>query len=567
MFKGSTNVLPDFFMSGDFLKKSLKERYITSAIILLAATVIVKIISAVYKIPLTNYIGATGRGYFSVAYNFCMPFHALAMGAFPLALTRLVSSYEAKGDRLRIKALRKAAKKLFFIVGIIGLGIILITAKPYANFIASSPKSIYTILALAPSIFFSCLCACHRAFAEGFLDMKATAISQTIEALCKMIFGLLFARFSMSWLYGFYIENGTVFGIGVMNDEEALSVIYPITSACAMLGVTIGSIAGYIFAGVYAKIKYYNILPKDKVNSKSAYSELLTFSAGLVGATVVQSLANFADTSSIQYCLSLCDPNVLSAQYGLESSDIYTYVFGIYAVALDFKNLVPAAVMALGVSAVPAVSTAFENGQERFSSLLTSIFKYTVIMSVGGGAAICLFYNDLLSIFYSGSNEDIVQNAGRLLFLFGMTSLPCAAASTSVYCAQALGYSKQTIVPFAVSAVVRVILNFILITNGNINILGSSISNFIGYLIILVWNMIIIHKKTKAKFSLLEIFIKPVACAALAYFSTSSIRESISSSMSDILVFILSATVCLLSFGVLLILMNCVSLKEIKSIK
>lgn len=567
MFKGSTNVLPDFFISGDFLKKSLKERYITSAIILLAATIIVKIISAVYKIPLTNYIGATGRGYFSVAYNFCMPFHALAMGAFPLALTRLVSIYEAKGDRLRIKALRKASKKLFFIVGIIGLAVIMITAKPYANLIASSPKSIYTILALAPSIFFSCLCACHRAFAEGFLDMKATAISQTIEALCKMIFGLLLARLSMSWLYECYIQSGSVLGIRIQSDEEALSVIYPITSACAMLGVTIGSIAGYIFAGVYARIKYYNILPRDRVNSKSAYSELLTFSAGLVGATVVQSLANFADTSSIQYCLAFCSADALSAQYALTGDDIYTYVFGIYAVALDFKNLVPAAVMALGVSAVPAVSTAFENGQERFSQLLTSIFKYTVIMSVGGGAAICLFYNDFLSIFYSGSNDDIVKNAGRLLFLFGMTSLPCAAASTSVYCAQSLGYSKQTILPFAVSALVRVILNFVLITNDDINILGSAVSNFVGFLIILIWNMIIIKRKTRVKFNLLEIFIKPIICAALSYFTTSSIRNSICFSMSDILVFILSAMVCLLSFGVLLVLMNCVSLKEIKSLK
>ena len=566
MFKGSTNVLPDFFVLGDFLRKSLKQRYITSAIILLVATIIVKIISAVYKIPLTNYIGATGRGYFSVAYNFCMPVHALTMGAFPLALTRLVSSYEAKGDRLRIKALRKAAKKLFFIVGIIGLAVILITAKPYANLIASSPKSVYTILALAPSIFFSCLCACHRAFAEGFLDMKATAVSQTIEAFCKMIFGLLLARLSMSWLYGLYVENGLVLGISVMSDEEALSVIYPITSACAMLGVTIGSLAGYIFAAAYTSIKY-NILPKDKVNTKSAYSELLTFSAGLVGATVVQSLANFADTSSIQYCLSLCNPDALSAQYVSAGNEIFTYVFGIYAVALDFKNLVPAAVMALGVSAVPAVSAAFENGQERFSPLLTSIFKYTVIMSVGGGIAICLFYNDFLSMFYSGSNDDIVQNAGKILFLFGATSLPCAAASTSVYCAQALGYSKQTILPFAVSAVVRVVLNFILITNDDINILGSAISNFVGFLIILIWNMIIIRKKTNAKFNYIEIFAKPIICASLAYFTTSSIRNSVSISMPDMLVFILSAVICLLSFGVLLVLMNCVSFKEIKSIK
>ena len=88
------------------MKQTIKQKYISSAFILLTATIVVKVISAVYKIPLTGYIGAVGRGYFSVAYNLCMPIHALTMGAFPLALTRLVSRYEAKGDRLKIKALR-----------------------------------------------------------------------------------------------------------------------------------------------------------------------------------------------------------------------------------------------------------------------------------------------------------------------------------------------------------------------------------------------------------------------------------------------------------------------------
>lgn len=548
------------------MKQSIKQRYIASALILLAATVIVKIISAVYKIPLTNYIGATGRGYFTVAYNLCMPIHALTMGAFPLALTRLVSSYEAKGDRLRIAALRKASKKLFLIVGIIGMAVMLIMAKPYADFISSSPKSIYTILALAPSVFFSCLCACHRAFSEGFLDMKATAYSQLIEALFKMIFGLLFARLSMSWLFAGYIENSMVLGVAVNSEEQALSVIYPITSACAMLGVTLGSIASYVFAGIYTNIKY-KFSYKERIDSKDAYSELLIFSAGLVGATVVQSLANFADSSSIQYCLTLCDADALSAQYMASDNDIYTYVLGIFAVALDFRNLIPAIVMALGVTAVPAVSTAYEGGQERFSSLLTSIFKYTVIISVCGGIMIALFYNDILTLFYSKNNADIVSNAGRLLFVFAVSSLPCAAASTSVYCTQALGFAKQTIMPFVVSAAVRVALNFILIPVNEINILGSAVSNFAGFLIILIWNMITIYKKTNAKFNLFEIYLKPCACAALSYFVTSGIRQSISTSISELGVFVLSIIICLLSFGILLILMKSISFKELKTLK
>lgn len=547
------------------MKKGIKQRYITSAFILLLSTIVVKVISAVYKIPLTNYIGATGRGYFSVAYNLCLPIHALTMGAFPIALTKLVSSYEAKGDIMKIKALRKASQKLFFIVGLAGTAIMFIAAKPYTHLIASSPKSIFTVIALAPSVFFSCLCAGHRAFAEGYMDMKPTAVSQLIEALFKMIFGLLFARFTMCYLYNFYLENGTVFGV-IMADDEALSAIYPVTSAASMLGATFGSIAAYLFASIYTRAKYRNF-PSGKADVKSAYNELLAFCVPLVAATVVQSLSNFADTSSIQYCLSLCDKDILMSQYKFAGDDIYTYVFGLYASALDFKNLIPAIVMALGITAVPAVSSAFESGTQRFSALLTSIFKYTVILSVGGGLALALFNEDILNLFYSENHPDIVDGASELLFFFGVTAMPCAAASTSVFCVQSLGFAKKTVAPFAVSAAVRIALNFILVGNSKINIIGTAFSNFAGFLIILIWNMIIIKKCTNAAFNIYDIFFKPVICASLAYFTVSSVRTMFFTGFSSIIVFILTASVCLLLFVFLLVLLKCVSLEEIKLLK
>ena len=220
-----------FFLWVILLKKSIKEKYISSAFLLLVSTVIVKMISAFYKIPLTSYIGATGRGYFSIAYNLCLPIHALTMGAFPIAMSKLVSKYNASGDKLKVSGLKKAGNKLFFLAALAGLFVMLVGAKPYSELISSSPKSIYTIFALAPSVFFCCLGAGKRSFAEGFIDMKPTAACQIIEAVFKMVFGLLFARFSMGCFMSNYYEYGTVLGIAYENERQALSAIYPLTSA------------------------------------------------------------------------------------------------------------------------------------------------------------------------------------------------------------------------------------------------------------------------------------------------------------------------------------------------
>ena len=185
------------------MKTSIKQKYISNAFLLIVSSVIVKVISALYKIPLTSYIGATGRGYFSLAYNLCLPIHALTMGAFPIAMSKLVSKYNALGDNKKISALKKSGQKLFFFAALSGLLAMLVFAKPYSELISSSPKSIYTVFALAPSVFFCCLGAGRRSFAEGFIDMKPTSICQIIEALFKMVFGLLFAKLSMSYL----VEN------------------------------------------------------------------------------------------------------------------------------------------------------------------------------------------------------------------------------------------------------------------------------------------------------------------------------------------------------------------------
>ena len=547
------------------MEKGIKEKFISSAIFMLAATGIVKVISAVYKIPLTAYIGATGRGYFSIAYNLCMPVHALTMGAFPIALTKLISTYNAQGDTERIKGLRKASGKLFTIVGFAGMAVVLILSVPYSRFIASSPRSVYTILALAPSILFSCLGVCHRAFCEGFIDMKPTAISQLIEALTKMIFGLLFARLAMTELYNTYIENSTVLGEICHTELEALSIIYPVSSAAAMLGTTFGSITSYAFNALYTRINYKEYSVRG-LNAKNAYNELLRFSAPLILATVIQSISNFVDTSSMQYCLSLCSREVLSSIYGV-SEDVHTYVFGIYATALDFKNLVPSLVMAIGTTAVPAVSAAFENRANRFASLFNEILKYTSILSIAGGLALSLFSEEMLTFFYANNNPDIVTNSNELLFYFGISILPCCLAITTVCCAQSLGFAKNTILPFAVGAVVRVILNFLFVTNSDVNILGSCESNSIGYLIIVAANIITISRKTKVKIKLSAIVIKPVIAGVVTYFAVAFVKSRLSSYLQGNIYLVISLIIFALFYTILLITFRLVSIKEFSHLK
>ena len=76
--------------------KRKQQSFEYGAIILLCSTVLVKIIGAFFKIPLSNLIGDLGFGYFSSAYDLFTPIYTLAMAGLPIAISRVIAERMAK---------------------------------------------------------------------------------------------------------------------------------------------------------------------------------------------------------------------------------------------------------------------------------------------------------------------------------------------------------------------------------------------------------------------------------------------------------------------------------------
>ena len=503
-----------------------KSKYLSSAFLLLISSVIVKVIGAVYKIPLTAFIGAVGRGYFASAYNLYLPLHAVIMGAFPVAISKLTGKYNALEDTETLSALKKGANRLMVKVGLVGMAVMLIIAKPYCDFIAASSQSLYTVLVLAPCVLFSAMAASYRGFYEGFMNMRPTAVSQTLEALFKMVFGLVFARLTMAYLIAVYDNSGAVLGAVVHTKQQALSVIYPITSAAAMVGVTFGSVVSLVYAFIYDRINRGTIPRCGRVPSKSAQRELLLFSFPIMMSVAIQSVFQFLDTATVQYALGTVDPSVLVSEYsesvriaGAQQDDMVTYVYGLMSSAVDFKNLIPGITMALGVCAVPAVSASYESrNSERLSALINDIYKYTVLLSVLGGVFLAVSSREVLDIFYSKSSPDIPIGCEKLVAAFSLTVPVYCLAGSAVFCVQAIGKAQKSIAPYIVSGAFRSFFNFLLVKDEKYLLYGAVISGAIGYSIMAIWNILIVKSCTKTKLSLKNVFIKPTIIALILYF-------------------------------------------------
>lgn len=514
---------------------------------MLLTSIIVKIIGAVYKIPLTSFIGAVGRGYFATAYNLCMPVHIVAMGAFPVALSRLVSKYNALGETNMLHALKKASFRVMTLVGLIGMGIMLVLSVPYSRYIANAPKSIYTIIVLAPSVLFSTIAASYRGYYEGYMNMVPTSVSQTLEAVFKLVFGLVFAKYSMVYLYDYFSSIG-------ISDEEALSLIYPFTSAFAMLGVTLGTFVSLAFVWIYYAINHNRDLTSTKNERQIAKRELLSFSFPIMISSAVQSFFQFLDTASVQYSLSRVSSSTLQNIYSYSNAsvdDISTYVYGLLSTALDFKNLIPGVTMALGVCAVPAISGAVElNDMQRAKALANSVYKYTVLISSMGAITLALLSTDVLNLFYGSSSYDIVVGCSDLVKYYALTVPVYSLAGTAVFIVQAVGKPEKSILPFVLSGIIRVVLNIVLVQNERYILLGAVISGVVGYLVLCLWNI----KIAGISLDIKTVVIKPLFVFFLTYFSSDLLISKLIFGYSSIFNIVLKVSLIVVIYCILCIL-------------
>ena len=78
-----------------------EQNYLHGAAILTAGVIIMKILGAIYKIPIGNLLGDDGNALFTSAYTVYGVFLSLSTAGFPVALSRLVSESHAMGRNMQ----------------------------------------------------------------------------------------------------------------------------------------------------------------------------------------------------------------------------------------------------------------------------------------------------------------------------------------------------------------------------------------------------------------------------------------------------------------------------------
>lgn len=402
------------------------------ALTMTVAGVIAKAIGALYRIPLTNLLGAEGIGRYQLVFPLYALLISLTSGGLPAAMSRWVANRYAVGSGNAIKDALKSGLVYGAAVGLLGGALLAALAYPLGA--AQGNASLAQgYLLLAPAVAIVAVGGALKGWLLGMGLAWLSGWSQVLEQIVKALSGWLLAAYLMR--YG--VQYGVLGALG---------------------GVALAELAGLAFCIAACAInRRKNPLALSNVPPIRAKEGALGI-AGLVLpmalSGIVFPLSAFADSLIVIPLLgrSGVDAAAATGQYGILTGGVNTLI-----------NLPAAAVLALGVCVIPAVGGLLAGGD--VSGVRDKTAGCLILgFGIGAPAAVAFFVlaKPLMATLYPALGDQLPL-AVSLMRLTCVDALFLGQLELYNAVLQGMGRAKRTAAVCASAAVLKLILQCTLI--------------------------------------------------------------------------------------------------------
>lgn len=452
---------------------SNRQSFLGGAAVLALATAIVKILGAFYKIPLQNIIGETGYSFFSTAYDIYSVLLMISTAGLPVAMSRMISEARALERYEQIHRIYSVALWVFFAIGLVGtLGMALFCAQ-LATW-CGQKDAWFAILCLSPAVLSICINSANRGFFQGQGDMRPTSVSQVLEAVCRLALGLAAAYCIMR---SFYSDNGTVDSAG-----------YRWAAGGAILGVTIGSLLSipYLFGKHRRAAKRMVGGDPTCISRKRTLRSLLAIAVPItIGAAGLQ-IITLIDT--MVYMFRLKGAAGFTQEQANSLKGIYNFCQTIFNLPASFMS-------PLVVSMIPALTEHITMKNKRGERMVTeSAVRVMALIAMPCGMGLATLAAPIYGLLASHTEQSLAT-AGPVLSILGVSVLFNALVLVTNAIQQAHGDVTTPVINMLLGGVVKVALNFVLVANPKLNIIGAAIGTLACYVCITVLNLIVMSRR------------------------------------------------------------------------
>ncbi|WP_051585972.1 stage V sporulation protein B [Caldanaerobius polysaccharolyticus] len=456
-----------------------KKTFIQGAFILTIANFITRIIGFIYRIILSNLIGAEGMGIYQLVFPIYILSLSLVTGGFSVAVSSLVSRESARNNhRCSFNIVNTALKIVISLSLIISL-FLLLSSKWLSSNILRDNRTFATLLIFAPAIFIIATSSIIRGFFEGMQDVTPNAIANIIEQVSRVIIvlGLL------------YFLNG-------------VNIPYSVSSAIAMLGNIAGEIFGFFYLS-YAFHRERKIYRDIRLNTKSYFGDIMAISIPLTVNRVIINALSALDNILIPQRLLVAGLN------STQAVSIYGEFTGMAMPLIFFPSIIT---NSLAVTLIPAISEAYSTKNRH---LINRRVRQAVDVSlIIGFLTMAIFLSlpePIAGMLYSA------DHVGQMLFWLSFTIAPIFLNQVFASILNGLNLQVITFRNSFIAACIRLYFTYVLVAVPQLGINGYIIGIIISYAILNALDYTSLKKHTNISIGL-NSFIYPCLAAFFTYF-------------------------------------------------
>lgn len=464
--------------TNDFLKQGT---------LLAAASIIVRMIGLIYRIPMANILGEEGNGIYSIAFNIYSLALILSSYSLPLAVSKMVASKVAQKEYKNAYHYFTAALKFAILSGFVVGGIVFLGAGVLADFF-ETPGAKYPLQVLAPTIFIVALLGVFRGFFQGNSTMVPTAVSQVLEQIINAII-------SVAASYGF------------MKAHSASENISAYGAAGGTLGTLVGALTALSFlAGVY--FLYHPVLKRKMKRDKTKTISNRALYEGLI-LTILPVILS----QTVYQCSSTLDTMLFGKIMKFKGMEevVRSSMIGVYGTQYTVLLSVPLGIAtAMGTSMIPSIVSSYTLGNlDEVRKKVKSVVKFNMLIAFPAAAGLTVLSEPIICLLF----PSLINYRGIAvkLLLFGSLALIFSALST-VTSGVLQGINRMNIPMFhsAISLGIHLIIVTVLLTVTNLGVYSLIIGNITFPLVVCILNGRSVRKYLRYKQEVKKTFMIPL---------------------------------------------------------